>query len=133
MTKVTAPYLIRKRGMFYLQKRVPTALVRHYGKEFIRKSLRTRDRVTAIRISSQLVSALEKEWSEKLFTMPDEMTATVFLSELKHTVPVLSAALSDYCTMKGRLESGWSGLDFVEGGAKDGWALRLGSTVYLIG
>ena len=104
MTKVTAPYLIRKRGMFYLQKRVPTALVRHYGKEFIRKSLRTRDRVTAIRISSQLVSALEKEWSEKLFAMPDEMTATDFLFETKHTEPVLSAALSDYCTMKGRLD-----------------------------
>ena len=104
LTKVTAPYLIRKRGMFYLQKRVPTALVRHYGKEFIRKSLRTRDRVTAIRISSQLVSALEKEWSEKLFTMPDEMTATEFLFEAKHTEPVLSAALSDYCTMKGRLD-----------------------------
>ena len=104
LTKVTAPYLIRKRGMFYLQKRVPTALVRHYGKEFIRKSLRTRDRVTAIRISSQLVSALGKEWSEKLFTMPDEMTATDFLFEAKHTEPVLSAALSDYCTMKGRLD-----------------------------
>ena len=103
LTKVTAPYLIRKRGMFYLQKRVPTALVRHYGKEFIRKSLRTRDRVTAIRISSQLVSALEKEWSEKLFTMSDEVTATEFLFEAKHTEPVLSAALSDYCSMKGRL------------------------------
>ena len=33
LTKVTAPYLIRKRGTFYLQKRVPKALVGHYGKE----------------------------------------------------------------------------------------------------
>ena len=104
LTKVTAPYLIRKRGTFYLQKRVPKALVGHYGKEFIRKSLRTRDRVTAIRISSQLVTALEKEWSDKLFAIPDNMPATVFLSEPKHTVPVLSAALADYCTMKGRLD-----------------------------
>ena len=104
LTKVTAPYLIRKRGTFYLQKRVPKALVGHYGKEFIRKSLRTRDRVTAIRISSQLVTALEKEWSDKLFAIPDDMPATVFLSEPKHTVPVLSAALADYCTMKGRLD-----------------------------
>ena len=95
LTKVTAPYLIRKRGTFYLQKRVPKALVEHYGKELIRKSLRTRDRFTAIRISSQLVTALEKEWS-------DNMPATVFLSEPKHTVPVLSVALADYCTMKGR-------------------------------
>ena len=104
LTKVTAPYLIRKRGMFYLQKRVPKALVGHYGKEFIRKSLRTRDRLQAIRISSQLVTALEKEWSDKLFVMPDDMPATMFLSEAKHTVPVLSAALADYCEMKGRLD-----------------------------
>ena len=88
--------------MFYLQKRVPKALVGHYGKEFIRKSLRRHDRVTAIRISSQLVTALEKEWSDKLFAMPDDVPATVFLSEPKHTVPVLSAALADYCAMKGR-------------------------------
>ena len=104
MTKVTSPYLIRKRGTFYLQKRVPKALVGHYGKEFIRKSLRTRDRLQAIRISSQLVTALEKEWSDKLFALPDDMPATMFLSEPKHTVPVLSAALADYCTMKGRLD-----------------------------
>ena len=104
LTKVTAPYLIRKRGTFYLQKRVPKALVEHYGKEFIRKSLRTRDRVTAIRISSQLVTALEKEWSDKMFAIPADVPATMFLSEPKHTVPVLSAALADYCMMKGRLD-----------------------------
>ena len=104
LTKVTAPYLIRKRGMFYLQKRIPKPLVGHYGKEFIRKSLRTRDRFTAIRISSQLVSALDKEWSEQLFSIPDEMTATDFLFETKRTLPLLSEALSDYCTMKGRLD-----------------------------
>ena len=104
LTKVTAPYLIRKRGMFYLQKRVPKALVGHYGKEFIRKSLRTRDRLQAIRISSHLVMALEKEWSDKLFAIPDDVPATLFLSEAQETVPVLSAALTDYCTMKGRLD-----------------------------
>lgn len=90
--------------MFYLQKRFPTVLVRHYRKEFIRKSLRTRDGVRAIRITSQLLSVLEKEWSDKLFTMPDEMTATDFLFEAKHTVPVLSVARADYCTMKVRLD-----------------------------
>ena len=104
LTKVTAPYLIRKRGIFYLQKRVPKALVGHYGKEFIRKTLRTRDRLQAIRISSQLVTALEKEWSDKLFAIPDDVPATVFLSEAQDTVPVLSVALTDYCTMKGRLD-----------------------------
>ena len=104
LTKVTAPYLIRKRGMFYLQKRVPKALVGHYGKDFIRKSLRTRDRLQAIRISSQLVTALEKEWSDKLFAIPEDVPATFFLSEGQDTVPILSASLTDYCTMKGRLD-----------------------------
>ena len=80
LTKVTAPNLIRKRYVLP-QKRVPKALAEHYGKEFIQKSLRTRDRVTAIRSSSQLVTALEKEWSDKLFAIPDNMLATVFLSE----------------------------------------------------
>ena len=47
---------------------------------------------------------MEKEWSDKLFAIPDDIPATVFLSEPKHTVPILSAALADYCTMKGRLD-----------------------------
>jgi len=47
---------------------------------------------------------LDKEWSEKLFSIPDEMTATDFLFETKRTLPLLSEALSDYCTMKGRLD-----------------------------
>ena len=98
-----APYLIRKRGIFYLQKRVPKALVGHYGKEFIRKSLRTRDRLQAIRISSQLEAALEKEWSDKLSAVPYDVPATMFFSEPKYTVPFLSAALADYCKMKGKL------------------------------
>ena len=105
MTKVMAPYFIRKKGMFYLQKRVPKALVRHYGKEFIRKSLQTRVRLQVIRISSQLVTALEKEWSDKLIAIPDNVPATMFLSKPKHTVPVLSVALSDYCMMRDKLEN----------------------------
>ncbi|XDZ71138.1 DUF6538 domain-containing protein [Alphaproteobacteria bacterium LSUCC0744] len=44
MTKVSAPYLYRKRGIYYLQKRIPTDLVQHYGTHSIQKSLRTRDR-----------------------------------------------------------------------------------------
>ena len=89
LTKVMAPYLTRKRGMFYLQKLVPKALVGHYGRKFICKSLRTRDRLQAIRISSQLVTASEKEWSDKLFAIPDDVPATMFLSEPENTLPLL--------------------------------------------
>ena len=62
MTKVSAPYLYRKRGIYYLQKRIPTDLVPHYGANSIQKSLRTRDRAQAVRISSNVVLSLEKEW-----------------------------------------------------------------------
>ena len=44
MTKVSAPYLYRKRGIYYLEKRIPTDLVPHYGANSIQKSLRTQDR-----------------------------------------------------------------------------------------
>ena len=104
LTKVTAPYLVRKRGMFYLQKRIPKDLVGHYGREFIKKSLRTRDRMTAIRLSSSLVKALEKEWSEKLFSIPDDVIASEFLLQSKSAEPLMSEACLDYCRMKGRLD-----------------------------
>ena len=58
MTKVTAPYLIRKRGMIYLQKRVPKALIGHYGKEFIRKSMRTRDRLREAQCPSDMIDQI---------------------------------------------------------------------------
>ena len=104
LTKVSAPYLVRKRGMFYFQKRIPKNLVSHYGREFIKKSLRTRDRMTAIRLSSSLVKALEKEWSEKLFSIPEDVVASEFLLQPKSAEPLMSEACLDYCRMKGRLE-----------------------------
>ena len=104
LTKVNAPYLVRKRGMFYLQKRIPKDLVSYYAREFIKKSLRTRDRMTAIRLSSSLVKALEKEWSEKLFAIPDDVVASEFLLQPKSAEPLMSEACLDYCRMKGRLE-----------------------------
>ena len=45
MSKFRAPYLVRKRGIFYLQKCIPQQLTGHYGRTFVRKSLRTKDRL----------------------------------------------------------------------------------------
>jgi hypothetical protein len=70
MTKVSAPYLYRKCGIYYLQKRIPTDLVPHYGTNSIQKSLRTRDRTQAVRISSNVVLSLEREWQDLRFTVP---------------------------------------------------------------
>ena len=71
MIKVSAPYLYRKRGIYYLQKCIPKDLVPHYGASLLQKSLRTKDRTQAVRISSNLVSALEREWQEVCFSLPD--------------------------------------------------------------
>lgn len=46
---VTVRYLLNKRGVFYYYRRVPDDLVRHYGKRFIRESLRTRSLSEAAR------------------------------------------------------------------------------------
>ena len=47
MTKVSAPYLYRKRGIYYLQKRIPKPLIPKYGRSIIQRSLRTTDRADA--------------------------------------------------------------------------------------
>ena len=69
MSKFRAPYLVRKRGIFYLQKRIPQQLTGHYGRNFVRKSLRTKDRLEASKLAPQLVRGLEREWNELLFTV----------------------------------------------------------------
>ena len=54
MSKSRAPYLVRKRSIFYLQKRITQQLTGHSGRNFVRKSLRTKDRLEASKLASQL-------------------------------------------------------------------------------
>ena len=72
MTKVSAPYLYRKRGVYYLQKRIPKPLIPQYGRSILQRSLRTADRTEAVRLSSQIVAALHREWQEFLFALPQD-------------------------------------------------------------
>ena len=102
MTKVSAPYLYRKRGIYYLQKCIPKDLVPHYGASLFQKSLRTKDRTQAVRISSNLVSALEREWRELRFSVPDGLAASDFLKSGVMQVPTLTEAASTYCDMRGK-------------------------------
>ena len=53
MGRKNAPFVYRKRGVYYLQKRIPKELVGHYGRTFVRKSLRTKDRREASKLASQ--------------------------------------------------------------------------------
>ena len=91
--------------MYYLQKRIPKDLINYYGKEFIRKSLKTKDRNSAIRISSQLVTALEREWLDKRFNLSESNSVHDVLTSREPVVPILSEALQTYCQMKGKLEN----------------------------
>ena len=77
MANRRVPYLYTKRGVFYLQKRVPADLKHRYGRQFIRKSLRTKDPKQANRLASSLVDGLEREWFDLHYSFPDDV-----LSEL---------------------------------------------------
>ena len=104
MTKFRAPYLVRKRGIFYLQKRIPEQLTGHYGRTFVRKSLRTKSRLEASKLASQLVRGLEREWNELLFTVSATGSVYELLNYKPIALPTLSEARETYCEMKGRAD-----------------------------
>ncbi len=105
MSKFRAPYLMQKRGIYYLQKRIPKQLTGHYGCSFIRKSLRTKDRSEAVRLASNLVAGLEREWNEMLFSVPNHSSVFDFLTKQTVLEPVLSEARLFYCEMKGKADN----------------------------
>ena len=105
MSKFRAPYLMQKRGIYYLQKRIPKQLTGHYGFSFIRKSLRTTDRSEAVRLASNLVAGLEREWNEMLFSVPNHSSVFDFLTKQPVPEPVLSEARLFYCEMKGKADN----------------------------
>ena len=104
MSKHKAPYLYTKRGVFYLQKRIPIELTNRYGRQFIRKSLRTKDLKHAVRIASNLVDGLEREWLNIRFGLSSETPTTDLLLLQQDKEPVLSEACSEYCKMKGKVD-----------------------------
>ena len=104
MSKFRAPYLVRKRGIFYLQKRIPEQLTSHYGRNFVRKSLRTKDRLEASKLASQLVRGLEREWNELLFAVSATGSVYDLLHDKPIALPTLSEARKTYCEMKGRAD-----------------------------
>ena len=97
MTKVSAPYLYRKRGIYYLQKRIPKPLIPKYGRSILQRSLRTTNRADAVRLSSSIVSSLEREWQTLLFDMPNTAVSAFdqLTSGLQHEL-LLSEAMTVY-------------------------------------
>ena len=104
-TGKSAPFLYQKRGVFYPHKRVPKKLVPRVGRAFVRVSLRTKDRATAIQTAGSILSALEKEWHAALFAIPDDIHVTGFLSAQQTTEPILSDASAAYIQSKGKADT----------------------------
>lgn len=104
MGRKNAPFVYRKRGVYYLQKRIPKELVGHYGRTFVRKSLRTKDRLEASKLASQLVRGLEREWNELLFSVSATGSVYDLLHDKPIALPTLSEARKTYCEMKGRAD-----------------------------
>ena len=65
------PYLFKKRGIYYFQKRVPHLLVPAVGKSVITKSLHTADKSLAVRTAGQLLTHLERQWHKQLFSFDE--------------------------------------------------------------
>ena len=85
----SAPYLFQKRGVYYLQKRIPQQLVAKLGRAIIRRSLRTRCRTTAITTAGPILKALDREWHEAMFTIPDGVGVMDFLTKPCISEPTL--------------------------------------------
>ena len=100
-----APYLFQKRGIYYLQKRVPQQLVPRLGRVIIRKSLRTTCRATAIKTAGPILKALDREWHEALFNISDGVGMMDFLTKPCMSEPTLREATAAYVDMKGKSDS----------------------------
>ena len=103
MTKVSAPYLYRKRGIYYLQKRIPKPFIPKYGRSILQRSLRTTNRADAVRLSSSIASSLESEWQALLFDVSDT-SASVFdhLASGRQHEPLLTEAMQLYLKDDGK-------------------------------
>ena len=101
----STPFLYQKRGIFYLQKRVPKKLIPIVGRAFVRVSLRTKDRATAIQTAGSILSALDKEWHAALVSIPDDIHVTGFLSAQQTNEPTLSKAAAAYIQSKGKADN----------------------------
>ena len=95
-----APYLLRKRRIFYVRKRIPKELIGFYGRAFFQRSLRTSDRVLAVRLSSKIIADLEREWLEKLWELRGQQSVFEYLTEKPKALPKLSEAVTIYCEVK---------------------------------
>ena len=96
------PYLFKKRGVYYFQKRVPSQLIPTIGKGVIIKSLSTTDKSLALQTAGKLLKHLQKQWHEQLFDFDDTACIIKQLNGMSETTPLMTEAVSLYVAMKGK-------------------------------
>ena len=96
------PYLFKKRGIYYFQKRVPHLLVPAVGKSVITKSMLTADKSLAVRTAGQLLTHLERQWHKQLFSFDETVCILKQLDRPSVDVPLMSQAIALYIDMKGK-------------------------------
>ena len=96
------PYLFKKRGVYYFQKRVPSQLIPTIGKGVIIKSLSTMDKSLAVQTAGKLLKHLQKQWHEQLFDFDDKACIIKQLKGMSESTPLMTEAVSLYVAMKGK-------------------------------
>lgn len=102
----SAPYLFRKRGVYYFSRRVPKDLLDHYDRDKIVFSLRTKSSKAAKVKAASLASQLEEDWLTIRWRSKDTPLRR-FLKDkaaearVSSTAPLITEAGSIYLRAKG--------------------------------
>lgn len=83
-------HLMKRRGIWYYKRRVPERLVPVLGRTFVRRSLKTADRATAIKLR-----ALEDVKTDALFDEAEKLLATLIAQGAKAAPPVPMEVLEE--------------------------------------
>ena len=81
------PYLLRKRRILHVRKRIPRKLIGFYGRTFLQQSLRISDRFLAARLSSKIIAELDREWLENLWELLGQQSVFEYLTKKQKSCP----------------------------------------------
>ena len=109
-------YLIRRNGIFYFSRRVPSDLQTRFNKERVTISLRTRSQAKAEKSAEALSDRLERYWDGlrlEIFHTTELGLTKVVSSRLRDTIQSVSVkdALDNYLRLKG----GGRSITFLQG------------------
>ena len=103
---IDAPYLYRKRGVYYFSRRIPTDLRSYYRQPRIMLSMRTKSAKAAKVKAASLVSQLDEEWLTLRWRSKDSPLRRFVIEQsidvqTKSNTPLMSEAGMIYRRTKG--------------------------------